>query len=567
MIRNSKVKENKIRPLSFFLFLFLIFGLFFAEEQAKETSIEQIKWTYSISETYSDPIVDEVNIYLITADGSVFAFDKFTGSRKWRTEIRSQNSADILLYQNRLYLPTGRGLYSIDKNTGELIGSYETSSPILTKPIIHEGLLSIITYDGEIIVLDPLKQLSKDSFVREITLAGKTQESSLALGGKLYVILNDGKIYSVDPFSGSKYHLRTISESVWKAYPIPDEDYIYFVAEDKIYKMSKGGDISWSKTLEGWLAPPTFYEGKIYFGSNNGKFYILDNKKGELVQTFDINGAIKKKASISKNGIYIPSNDKNIYSFDIDGKERWSVSIDDWPSSPIISSGFLFVISHSGIIYGISTMGCEILSPEENTTVFSWSQFSGRAFADIGIKNIEVRPLVGNILGDWQSVGSYKEWSKNVMISGLPEGEVYIHCRVTDLDGNTEVSPYFEINYNYLSSPEKLPKIIASYPERVDTGTAFVITFTDEYNRPLTGITVQHGGSIYKVTDPKGVFSFTAPAKEGELILTASHPNYKTETITIIVQKSILTISLIAAGALIVILFIIYIYLRSRKWR
>ncbi|WP_242158951.1 PQQ-binding-like beta-propeller repeat protein [Aestuariivivens sediminis] len=124
--------------------------------------------------------------------------------------------------------------------------------------------------------------------------------------------------------------------------------------------------ISWSFNADGAVnTSVVVHEGKVYFGSNNGTIYCLDELTGEL-QWFTKVESIEKRARkhfstgvIGAGKLYMGSANKNLYCLDLNnGDILWQATTRDWVrSNPVLNDKGVFVADVSGRLYGFDKKG------------------------------------------------------------------------------------------------------------------------------------------------------------------------------------------------------------------
>ena len=221
----------------------------------------------------------------------------------------------------------------------------------------------------------------------------------------------------------------------------------------------------------------------------------------------------------------------------------------------------IYTATYGGTATAISTIGCVFTQPEENATVFTPAILSGTAYADAGLTAVEVRI----VRDEWRpaSLSVDGTWDINYSTTAA-EGVVTAQCRATDSAGHLESEPFSSLSLSFVGSEDQLPRVIVKGPTTVTAGQSFTLKFEDEFSRTLTGVTITIGDSRYG--DIGGQLTLTAPAL-GPIILKVSKPNFKTETVTIEIERSLTQLIVLGGIAVIILLAVIYVYLRSRHWR
>lgn len=154
----------------------------------------------------------------------------------------------------------------------------------------------------------------------------------LSSGKNIYFGVENGFYYSIDQISGNTNWAFRTNGYVYLP-SIISGDLIYFTANDgRLYAVEiKTGKERWRFVTKDFIEPdtqPVIVNNYVYFGSRNGTLYALDKDNGKQVWSFSIKPVdpkIVKKDQIiihfgklftDENNIYIASNDGNFYALE-----------------------------------------------------------------------------------------------------------------------------------------------------------------------------------------------------------------------------------------------------------
>ncbi|MFH1963372.1 MAG: PQQ-binding-like beta-propeller repeat protein [bacterium] len=101
-------------------------------------------------------------------------------------------------------------------------------------------------------------------------------------------------------------------------------------------------------------------DGKMFFGSTDGKIYCLKADTGEQLWAYETLKSIVSSPVLDNdtNTIYVGSRDGYLYSLTTDGSLKWKYYTgDSIESSPTIHNGVIYVISISGDLYTLLSNG------------------------------------------------------------------------------------------------------------------------------------------------------------------------------------------------------------------
>ncbi len=546
-----RASSNK---LVFFIFSFFLFSLLASYPI-------QIKWNVQTTETSAGPVLGGDTLFSVSNKGEITAMSRLDGRISWVANLNKKVEFSSLFHNNVFYVGTEDGLYAFN-SAGTLVGNISFNSSVSGPPFLFDSNIIVITRDGTIYVVFPSASLSRSNIIRTIKLSGETESSVYLYNKKLYISLINGKIFSVDPATGSVVSLYDLGFSVWRSSPVVANNTLYVASEHSIFGLTLQGKLIMTKQISNGNLNSISTDGeKLYVGSDDGYLYAV-NLDGSVEWKYKTNNSVKTKPLLIGDSIYFGSRDNNVYSIFKNGSLRWNITLSDWPSELVYYNGVLYTTSYDGKVNAISTLGCEIINPEENSTVFARLSIAGKAIADSGIKSVEVRTLPG----EWQTVSTSESWSNIIQITGFSEGPISVQCRVIDSAGNSEISPYDTRSYSFVFSEEKLPKINVSYPSSVNVKQPIVFQFFNEQGTVITDIAVTIDGEKFKVTDPSGQFTYI-PQDEGVLSVFIEKSNYQSRQLEIKVTKSLVQPIYIAVLLIVAIIVVVYTSMRKGTWR
>lgn len=554
------IKTQRCGMFSILIFILLSFSTFLFSFPV------DVKWKVQTTQTSTAPVVGQDYLFSISDSGNVVAFNRATMSRVWNLDLSKGVHYQSSFISNILFVPAENILFAVSKD-GRIIGNISFNSTIST-PVIQIGSnLAVATKDGNLyIISQPDNTFTNRNIIRTIKVDGEIDSSFAVSGNKIFISTVGGKVYSIDP-TGSSVLLYDLGYSVWRSRLAITKNTIYIPAEHSLYAVDMQGKLIIAKRIADGNFNSIATDGeRLYAGSDDGNLYSLD-LEGNIIWKFKTNNSIKGIPVILQDSIIISSRDNNIYSVSKEGVLKWNISISDWPSEIVEEKGIFYSTAYDGTIYAISLLSCRITNPESNSTILPIMAIAGDAYAEGGIKSVQVRTLPG----EWQSVslhgsGSNSSWSGNIQITGFTEGDVSLQCRVIDNYDNQEQSPYFTTTYNFVFSEEELPKMNVSYPSQVNVNQPIIIRFFTTEGTILTDVNVKVGGEIFKVTDKSGQFTYT-PTKEGDLTIYIEKSGYQQRQIQIKVTKPLIQPIYVAIIFLIAVAIVIYSSIRKGTWK
>ena len=137
---------------------------------------------------------------------------------------------------------------------------------------------------------------------------------------------------------------------------------IYFGSDDgKLYALNPDGSADWNYTTGDKVrsAPTLDANGTIYFGSDDGKLYALDSNGSER-WSYTTGAMVRSSPAIGTSGkIYFGSDDGKLYALDANGSADWNYSTSNAIHSPptISSEGMIYFGDSAGTVYELNSFG------------------------------------------------------------------------------------------------------------------------------------------------------------------------------------------------------------------
>lgn len=158
-------------------------------------------------------------------------------------------------------------------------------------------------------------------------------------------------------FTANKYHGNT-------AAPVIADGSCYFATGDRIYCVDmETGNNKWRYPQDQSLtstvkSTPTITNGKLYFGTGDGKLYCLDATTGAFQWFFETRAALRCPPLIEDGTIFLGSDDNSIYAIDAaTGDTLWPkpfLSRDDFTNGIAVGAGMVVGSCMDGNLYGVN---------------------------------------------------------------------------------------------------------------------------------------------------------------------------------------------------------------------
>ena len=244
----------------------------------------------------------------------------------WKLETGEQIISSPIQYGNNILAFSDSGnIYWIHAERGVVLDKRSINHRIRATPVIAGNVLYLGTFDGYLILFD----LQKDGIIKSININTGIPSAMLSFSDQVILAGNRDR----------------------RGY---------------VFAFDLSGNLKWKVSLSGKCGvSPTYGDRKIFVGDDNGEFYAIDFRTGEILWKNCSPSGIKNTALFVNNKIYVGSGEGNYYSMNSrDGKINWETKV----GSEIIGSPSWF----EGIVI-LTTLGGGVHALKEDDGAILWS--------------------------------------------------------------------------------------------------------------------------------------------------------------------------------------------------
>lgn len=186
---------------------------------------DQVIWQRKFNEPIlSGPTIDQSNLIIGTAKGSLLSVSQASGAIQWRTELSSEILSLPVIENGQIFVRTVDGkLYSVNAGTGKINWTVDHQLPNLSlrgiAPVTYaDDMLYVGWESGSVQALDAKTGQTKWQ-TQLLVPKGRTDlermvdiQSELVLkAGRLYVLGYHGKLAALNPENGNLYWAKEVS--------------------------------------------------------------------------------------------------------------------------------------------------------------------------------------------------------------------------------------------------------------------------------------------------------------------------------------------------------------------
>lgn len=478
---------------------------------------QRTEWEVITTETTLEPIRFGGMIMVPVREGKVYQINVINNRIIREVEVGHEITAEPLLADNRLYVPTKENLVCIDPNTGNILWQTGINTITSVQPINTNNNVILLGNDGRIIMISK-------SDGRVIFNDLKYTDSFWFSSGAV----RNGQIV----FGGEKGGIYVVSESNPK---------ITFLNE---------------KTVDGTplSTTPVFLNNNVLYATNGGKICEMTTG-GEHRWCLTLETATTSKPIVTDKWIYVAANDGKVYGIDHNGTLKFIHNIEATVLRDAKKVGsMIYLTSREGRFIAVSTSSCEIVYPNNNEDVSGIDVLDVEinAFADTEIIGVFVRVNEGPWLPTEFANGRY--------IAKIDENEVRfennVYCKVTSMDGD-EKPPYNSI---YITKTGQGEIMDVNVPDFIGFKSSYNLVIKDENGNNLDRVIVKFGDKEFR--DVSGEVTLT-PEEKGEFELEIRRPGYIPIRTVVRVDDDY---TFLIGGVVILLLLGVYAFMIYRKW-
>lgn len=328
-------------------------------------------WVTEVGPIVSSPIVAQGTIYVSTITGRIFALNPSQKKIKWHLNVGSPIVSSPLLHNGILVAATydswikgtsftGKNfLFGIDTDGGKQIWGYEIPGDVFSSPCLIDDMIIVVgSINNAVYALEGYS----GNIRWKLETGGEVWSSPSYNGNEIFIGSDDGFLYCLD-IDGKLLWKTKLNGKIRSSSPCLsfDEDqrpsvFIGTYNGGMFCLNQSTGMIRWSKQItKPVMASPAIIKDKAFFAASDKRIYCFQVKDGSSIWHFETGDKIWSSPSISEyDGVmFFGSLDSHIYGIDIHtGRQTWKFpTMNMVDSSAAIASSMMFIGSRDGLLY------------------------------------------------------------------------------------------------------------------------------------------------------------------------------------------------------------------------
>jgi outer membrane protein assembly factor BamB len=277
-----------------------------------------VYWKYSTGAPIgeSSPAYSGGVVYIGDLGGTLHAVNAPDGKQLWTAKTGSEIKSSPVVVGDRVLIGSyDEHLYCVSARNGSVLWKFKTNGPVHSTPGIASGMAFIAGCDE----LFRAIRISDGKEVFNVSSGSYTGASPALRAGFAYYGTFDNEVLGVS--LGKR-------QIVWR-YEHPQRKFPYYSSaavsasrvvlggRDKlVHGLTVGGKSVWTFATRARVeSSPAIAGGRVFVGSNDGRFYVLGLTNGAKLWEFNAGAPLSASPAIANGRIVIGSQDGRLYCF------------------------------------------------------------------------------------------------------------------------------------------------------------------------------------------------------------------------------------------------------------
>jgi outer membrane protein assembly factor BamB len=264
----------------------------------------------------SSPAYSNGVVYIGDLGGWINALNASNGKKLWAFKTNGEIKSSPVVVGDRVLIGSyDEHLYCLSARDGSLQWKFKTNGPVHSTPGISEGLAFIAGCDE----LFRAIRISDGKEVFHVSSGAYTGASPALRDGSAFYGTFDNEVLGVS--------LAT-RKIAWR-YQHPERQFPFYSSaavtsarvviggRDKlVHGLTLAGKAAWTFATRARVeSSPAIAGGRVFVGSNDGRFYVLNLTDGAKLWEFDTGAPLSASPAIANGRIVIGSQDGRLYCF------------------------------------------------------------------------------------------------------------------------------------------------------------------------------------------------------------------------------------------------------------
>lgn len=278
----------------------------------------QVYWKYSTGAAIgeSSPAYSDGLVYIADLNGWINALNASDGRKLWAFKTNGEIKSSPVVTGDRVLIGSyDQHLYCLSTRNGSLLWKFRTEGPVHATPSISNGIAFIAGCDEFFRAI----RISDGKEVFNVSSGAYTGASPALSGEAAYYGTFDNEVLMVnlkDRSVGWRYQ-DPVRKFPFYSSAAVFQDRIVLGGRDKmVHALNPAGKGVWTFATRARVeSSPAIAGGRVFVGSNDGRFYVLNLNTGAKLWEFNAGAPLSASPAIGRGRIVIGSQDGRLYCF------------------------------------------------------------------------------------------------------------------------------------------------------------------------------------------------------------------------------------------------------------
>ena len=277
-----------------------------------------VYWKFSTGSPIgeSSPAYGGGVVYIGDLGGWINALNATDGRKLWAFKTGGEIKSSPVVIGDRVLIGSyDEHLYCLSARNGTVLWKAKTNGPVHSTPGISDGMAFVAGCDEVFRAI----RISDGQEVFTVNSGAYTGASPAVRSGIAYYGTFDNQVLSVDLQKRAvawEYEHPTRKFPYYSSAAVTANRIVLGGRDKLVHGLSLDGKAAWTFTTRARVeSSPAIAGGRVYIGSNDGRFYVLALATGAKLWEFNAGAPLSASPAIANGRIVIGSQDGRLYCF------------------------------------------------------------------------------------------------------------------------------------------------------------------------------------------------------------------------------------------------------------
>jgi outer membrane protein assembly factor BamB len=277
-----------------------------------------VYWKFSTGNAIgeSSPAYGNGAVFIGDLGGWINALNASDGRKLWAFKTNGEIKSSPVVVGDRVLIGSyDEHLYCLSLRNGSLLWKFKTNGPVHATPGVSGGMAFIAGCDE----LFRAIRISDGREVFSVSSGAYTGASPALIGGSAFYGTFDNEVLGVsltDRKISWRYQHPQRQFPFYSSAAVTSERVILGGRDKLVHGLTLAGKSTWTLATRARVeSSPAIAGGRVFVGSNDGRFYVLNAANGAKLWEFDAGAPLSASPAIANGRIVIGSQDGRLYCF------------------------------------------------------------------------------------------------------------------------------------------------------------------------------------------------------------------------------------------------------------